>query len=65
MKAVRPKTDNKWQVGSGCYIWYHSRPHWLFGCADGVVELLKRGGLSYPISAGEVLVVGLIKSVGC
>uniref|UniRef100_A0A6N2KFN2 Leucine-rich repeat-containing N-terminal plant-type domain-containing protein n=1 Tax=Salix viminalis TaxID=40686 RepID=A0A6N2KFN2_SALVM len=43
VKAARPKADNICQVGSGCYIWYQSRPHWLSGCADGVVELLKGG----------------------
>ena len=45
VRAVRPKGDNIWQVGAGCYIWYQSRPHWLSGCADGVVGLLKGGGL--------------------
>ena len=64
MRAVRPKADNIWQVGSDCYIWYQSRPHRLSGCADGVVGLLKGGGLSYLTSAGEGLVAGLIKSVG-
>ncbi|KAB5534151.1 hypothetical protein DKX38_017237 [Salix brachista] len=43
VRAVRPKADNIWQVGPGCYIWYQSRPHWLSGCADGVVGLLKGG----------------------
>jgi hypothetical protein len=26
-RAVRPKADNIWQVGPGCYIWYQSQPH--------------------------------------
>ena len=45
VRAVRPKADNIWQVGPGCYFWYQSRPHLLSGCADGVVGLLKGGGL--------------------
>jgi len=45
VRAVRPKTDNIWQVGLSCYIWYQSRPHWLSNCADRVVGLLKGGGL--------------------
>ena len=45
VRAVRPKANNIWQVGPGCYIWYQSRPHWLSGCADGVVGFLKVGGL--------------------
>jgi hypothetical protein len=45
VRVVRPKADNIWQVWPGCYIWYQSRPHWLSGCADGVVRLLKGGGL--------------------
>ena len=65
VREVRPKADNIWQVRSGCYIWYQSRPHWLSVCADGVVGLFKRGGLLYPISTGEGLVAGLIKSAGC
>jgi hypothetical protein len=45
VRAVRPKTNNIWRVGPGYYIWYQSRPHWLSDCADGVVGLLKGGGL--------------------
>jgi hypothetical protein len=45
VRAVRPKPDNMWQVRPGCDIWYQSQPHWLSGCADEVVTLLKRGGL--------------------
>jgi len=65
VRAVRPKADNIWQVGSDCYFWYQSQPHWLSGCVDGVVKLLKWIGLSYPTSAGERLVADLIKSVDC
>jgi hypothetical protein len=65
VRVVRPKANNIWQAGPGCYIWYQSRPHWLSGCADGVVRLLKGGGLSYPISAGKGVVDGLTKSAGC
>ena len=65
MRAVRPKANNIWQVGLCCYIWYQSLPHWLFDCADGVVKLFKRGGLSYLTSASEGLVVDLIKSASC
>jgi len=65
VRLVKLKVDNTWQVRSGYYIWYQSLVHWLSGCSDGVVELLKRGGLSYPTSAGEGLIADLIKSDGC
>jgi hypothetical protein len=64
VRLVKPKADNIWQVGSGYYIWYQSLVHWLSGRSDGVVELLKRGELSYPILVGEGLVADLIKSYG-
>ena len=44
-EAGKAQTDNIWKVGPGCYIWYQSRPHWLSDGADGVVRLLKGGGL--------------------
>jgi hypothetical protein len=31
--------------GVGCYIWYQRPAHWLFDDTDGVVGLLKGGGL--------------------
>jgi hypothetical protein len=65
MRAIRSKANNIWQVERGCYIWYQSRPHWLSGCVDGFVGLLKGGGLSYPTSTGEGLVADFIKSDGC
>jgi len=64
VRAVRPKADNIQHVGSGCYIWYQSRPHRLSGGADGVVGLLKGSGLQDPTSAGEGCVAGLISSAG-
>jgi hypothetical protein len=30
---------------AGLLHWYQSRPHWLSDCVDGVVGLLKGGGL--------------------
>jgi len=46
-KFVRPvgQSEQYLASGVGCYIWYQSPAHWLSDGADGVVGLLKGGGL--------------------
>jgi hypothetical protein len=46
-KSMRPVGQNGQYLASGvgCYICYQSPTHWLSDGADGVVGLLKGGGL--------------------
>ena len=59
-QGVGPKADNIQHVGPGCYIWYQSRPHWLSGCADGDVGLLKGVDCEIPYRRVRVVLLALL-----